>query len=81
MWKNQKLGICKAGLVPERPFDALQPPGYVVGVDKSAGILIKTGNGLLAVRELQLPARKSLDFRSFINGCPDLTGSLLGDLP
>jgi methionyl-tRNA formyltransferase len=56
-------------------------PGTVLSLDKGSGILIKTGDGLLVARELQLPARKSLDYRSFLNGWPGLIGSLLGDTP
>jgi len=41
--------------------------------------LIQTGDGLVAVREFQLPARKNLDFRSFLNGNPALVGSRLGE--
>ncbi|MEI8094711.1 MAG: methionyl-tRNA formyltransferase [Spirochaetales bacterium] len=57
------------------------PPGTVLSLDKESGILVKTGDGFLVVRELQLPARKSLDYRSFVNGSPGLIGSLLGDTP
>ena len=54
-------------------------PGMVLGVDKSQGILIQTGNGILAVTHLQLASRKPLDFRSFLNGVKLEQGSILGD--
>ncbi|NNM67773.1 MAG: methionyl-tRNA formyltransferase, partial [Spirochaetales bacterium] len=43
------------------------------------GILVQTGEGLLALRELQLAGRKPLDFRSFVNGARDFVGSRLGE--
>jgi len=75
-WKDQRLGM---GSCSPRLGGPLGPPG-LVAVDKSEGILVQTGDGLLVVRELQLPGRKSLDFRSFLNGNPALVGSRLGEL-
>ncbi len=54
-------------------------PGMVLGVDKSRGILIQTGNGILAVTRLQLASRKPLDFRSFLNGVTLENGTILGE--
>jgi len=73
-WKGQRLVLRQSAVVAGAPG----VPG-TVSVDKSKGILIQTGDGLVAVRELQLPARKSLDFRSFLNGNPSLVGSRLGE--
>jgi methionyl-tRNA formyltransferase len=50
----------------------------VTGVDRERGILVQTGDGLMAVRRLQLKSRKPLEFISFCNGCRDLTGKVLG---
>ena len=55
-------------------------PGTVLGVDKSRGILIQTGDGILAVRRLQLASRKALDYRSFLNGVKLETGNKLGEI-
>lgn len=76
-WKGERL-VLKGSSLVSGPGSGL-PPGTVVSVDKSKGILVQTGDGLVAVRELQLPARKSLDFRSFLNGNPALVGSRLGE--
>lgn len=54
-------------------------PGRVTGVDKSRGILIQTGEGLLGVTRLQLASRKPLDFKAFLNGVTVEEGTLLGD--
>ena len=76
LWVGQRVALKGSSLVLGE--DPGQAPGTVVSVDKSKGILVQTGDGLVAVRELQLPARKSLDFRSFLNGNPSLVGSRLG---
>lgn len=75
-WNGQRLVLRQSSVVAGGPG----VPG-LVSVDKSKGILIQTGDGLVAVRELQLPARKALDFRSFLNGNPSLIGSRLGEHP
>lgn len=52
-------------------------PGMVTGVDKKAGILIQTGDGLLAVQRLQYATKKALDWASFLNGAKQFIGSKL----
>ncbi len=58
--------------------DSGEPAGRVIGVDKKAGILVQTGNGVLAIETLQWRAKKSLDFKSFLNGSRDFPGLILG---
>ncbi len=53
-------------------------PGQVLGVDNRHGILVQTGDGVLALRRLQLPGRKALDWATFLNGTPNFLGSVLG---
>jgi methionyl-tRNA formyltransferase len=53
------------------------PPGTVLGIDKQAGILIQTGNGIFAAELLQYAAKKALDWRTFVNGARDFIGSRL----
>lgn len=50
-------------------------PGTVVALDKSQGIMVQTGNGLLALRRLQLQTKKPLPFKEFANGVRDLVGA------
>jgi len=52
--------------------------GTVLGIDKGSGILVQTGDGLLALRVLQYETKKALDWRSFLNGARDFIGSRLG---
>jgi methionyl-tRNA formyltransferase len=53
-------------------------PGRVLGVDKGRGILVQTGDGVLVVTRLQYRAKKALDWRAFLNGAREFTGSRLG---
>ena len=52
-------------------------PGTVLALDKKNGILIQTGEGILAVENLQLQAKKAMDFKDFLNGNKDFIGSKL----
>ena len=52
-------------------------PGTVLGVDKSCGILIQTGDGVLAVSRLQWRTKKALDWKAFCNGERDFIGARL----
>jgi methionyl-tRNA formyltransferase len=54
-----------------------QEPGMILGIDKQYGILVQTGNGILAVTELQFQAKKALFWRDFLNGARDFLGSKL----
>lgn len=53
-------------------------PGAILGLDKTRGIMVQTGEGLLALRRLQLQHKKALPFREFANGIRDLAGAELG---
>jgi methionyl-tRNA formyltransferase len=84
-WPKARTSLNGEGLVilgsetaDEASADSIEP-GTVVGVDKSRGILIQTGEGLLALTRLQLASRKPLDFRSFLNGAELEIGMKLGD--
>lgn len=43
-------------------------PGTVIGMRKDRGIGVACADGILWINALQLPAKKELDFRSFVNG-------------
>lgn len=53
-------------------------PGTVLGIDKQAGILIQTGEGILGVTRLQYRAKKALVWKAFLNGARHFIGSSLG---
>jgi methionyl-tRNA formyltransferase len=76
-YQDKTLKIIEAGV-----FDAEKPssePGIVAGIDKGEGILIQTCKGILAVRRLQLQAKKALGWKDFLNGVQDFSGSVLGE--
>ena len=89
-FRGERLAILEAAVPPDDvDADATVPqgagstsstsgPGTVLGVDKRFGILVETGNGPLAIQRLQLPSRKPLDWRSFVNGVHDVVGTTLG---
>jgi len=52
--------------------------GQVLGIDKQAGILVQTGEGILAVAELQYQGKKALFWQDFLNGARNFSGSQLG---
>ncbi|MDR1618481.1 MAG: methionyl-tRNA formyltransferase [Treponema sp.] len=53
-------------------------PGTVLGVDTQWGILVQTGDGILAVERLQYRTKKALGWKDFLNGIRDFAGSRLG---
>ena len=56
----------------------LEKPGLVLGIDKQDGILVQTGEGILALTKLQYQAKKALFWRDFLNGARGFSGSVLG---
>jgi len=74
--KGTTLVILEAAVIPQE--NSSMELGAIIGVDKSKGILIQTGEGILAVSRLQLASRKPMDFRSFLNGVKLVAGTVLG---
>jgi len=80
---GRELSILKAdvynGIFASKDPEIPDCPGTVLGIDKNNGILIQTGNGILAAVELQYQAKKALHWRDFLNGARDFTqGQILG---
>lgn len=77
--RGQRVNLLEAEPFPEEapgPEGVYRPePGTVVALDKSRGIMVQTGNGLLALRRLQLQTKKPLPFREFANGVRDIVGA------
>jgi methionyl-tRNA formyltransferase len=55
-----------------------EAPGSVLAADRDHGLLVRTGEGLLAVERLQLQFKKPQDWRAFVNGHPGIVGTRLG---
>ncbi len=76
--RGQRVNLLESEPFPEDsvPDGGDRPvPGSVVALDKSRGIMVQTGNGLLALRRLQLQTKKPLPFREFANGVRDIVGA------
>lgn len=79
-WGTRHLALLAATLAESATAQGAvaKRPGTVIGLDKREGILIQTGNGILAVQRLQLQSKKALDFKSFWNGVQGFDGAELG---
>lgn len=84
-WKGKTLKLWKAAVVPEyaeqtetagasETADAV--PGQIVGLGE--GIRVKTGAGILEIRELQLEGKKRMEAKEFLRGARIQVGELLG---
>jgi methionyl-tRNA formyltransferase len=52
--------------------------GTILGLDKARGIMVKTKDGLIALKRLRLQNKKALPFKEFANGIRDIAGDVLG---
>jgi len=73
---GQRLAILD--LHPWLGEDAGVVPGTVISVDKSRGIMVQTGRGLVALERLQFHGKKAMVYKDFANGARGLVGSRLG---
>ncbi len=48
--------------------------GEIISIDKKMGILIQTGEGVLAVQKLQKQGKKAMLWKDFVNGTKNLEG-------
>ncbi|MDR2537975.1 MAG: methionyl-tRNA formyltransferase, partial [Treponema sp.] len=62
---EQYLHFLEAAPYTEAPYTEA-PVGTVLGIDKRAGILVQTGDGVLCVTRLQYRTRKALEWRAFL---------------
>lgn len=85
--QGQRLGLLETRPIVDEtglaetasPETGNSKPGTVVGIDKSRGIMVQTGAGLLALTVLQARGKKPLAYRDFANGARNLPGACLGD--
>lgn len=82
--RGMRLSILEA-----EPFDDFSPsgapghvtnvqPGTIIAVVAQKGMVVQTGQGFLAVKQLQLATRKATGYREFANGMRELIGTILG---
>ena len=60
--KNIKLWSC---VINNKKYD--QAPGTIINLDKN-GLEVTTTDGSVLIKELQLPGKKKMDIKDFING-------------
>lgn len=83
-WDKKVMKIWKAKVVPQADFDVTidvlkkTVPGTVVTVEKEH-FLVQTGDGLLAVEELQIPGKKRMETSAFLRGYTFEEGTVLTD--
>jgi methionyl-tRNA formyltransferase len=73
-------GAAGNGAGPELPPEG-KGGGFVIGIDKRRGILVQTGNGILALRVLQYQSKKALGWKDFLNGARNFAGARLDAAP
>lgn len=66
----------RAGAADHAPHISTLPPGAILGCDKKNGILFQTGDGILCVTNLQLQAKKALNWKDFMNGNRNIAGCI-----
>ncbi len=75
-WRGSTLKVVSARARKGEPDDAA-PPGQVVAL-ADGGIGVRTGDGVLGLRRVQLAGRAESDARDFTRGYRDFLGSHLG---
>ena len=68
---GKTIKIWKAKVIPE---NMSQEPGRIVAVERDR-ILVQTGNGVLALLEVQLEGKKRMMVEAFLNGYPVSEGA------
>ena len=80
MENGSPLRILEARLLSDDDLNASYKngtAGQVLDFIKKDGIIIKTGDGLLAVRKLQRQGKNAMDYKSFMNGARNFIGTVL----
>lgn len=76
-YKEETLKILRAKVVSDQPIkNRGDSPGTVLGYQKGMGILVQTGDGILAVTELQRQGKKAMSAESFMNGERGIVGTV-----
>lgn len=73
-FKSKKMKIYETRVVKEKTGNI---PGTIVSVDDD-GFLVQTGKNLLLVTSIQMPSKKRMSVKSFLNGHTLEVGTILG---
>ena len=82
-WQGQNFKLWQADVLAGTPQPGTTqpesaPPGCVV--EKDGQIAVGTGDGLLALRQVQPAGKRRMEIDSFRNGAPDFVGARLGQV-
>ena len=76
-WQGQQVKLWRTRLAAQDPSRALRQPGSVIEIRKDV-FLVECGNGTaIEMEELQLPNRKRVSAKDFLNGCQLKLGDVL----
>jgi methionyl-tRNA formyltransferase len=75
-WEGSRLIIHEARALPGAKEG--HEAGKVLGVDRSEGILVQTGEGRLALVRLQIEKKKAMNVKDFLNGARGILSAALG---
>jgi methionyl-tRNA formyltransferase len=75
MYKGKKLKIWKCAIGGEQSFEVT---GKIIDVNKE-GIFVSTGNGMLIIKEMQLPNSRKMGVDEYIRGNNVEIGTVLGE--
>ncbi len=81
--RNLRLSILEAE--PFDDFDSMNNAGYmtnhspgtIIAAVVQKGIIVKAGDGYIAIKRLQVATRKAVGFQDFSNGARDIIGAVL----
>jgi methionyl-tRNA formyltransferase len=76
--REQLLKIWETAFYGSREGEEEISPGMIVEICKNKGFTVKTGKGLLLVREVQIPGRYKINAYDFIKGYHIKKGLMLG---
>ena len=77
MENGSPLKILEALPAAENPAANAAASGQVYEFSKTDGILIKTGEGVLVVKQLQRQGKNAMDYKNFMNGARNFIGAVL----
>jgi len=72
-WDNKQLKILEAEISNKNTEHKLGK----VFLDENKNLCVQTKNGILILKNIQLEGKKSMQARNFINGYPEIIGSIL----
>ena len=75
-WRGKTLKIWAASVYPKKEIDEMAVPGTIVGVTKQE-LLVQTGDGVLALEELQPEGKKRMPVDAFLRGYPMEVGEMI----